>query len=85
MPKAVKSAPKKKQNGYKMPDPLPPGEILKDMIGKKWRLGSSIGKGGFGEIYAAQEYNEASTRSNNTFPYVIKIVSTQIYISKLNS
>ncbi|KAK9743746.1 Protein kinase domain [Popillia japonica] len=56
-----------------MPDPLPPGEILKDMIGKKWRLGSSIGKGGFGEIYAAQEYNEASTRSNNTFPYVIKI------------
>ncbi|KAI4471184.1 casein kinase-related [Holotrichia oblita] len=62
MPKAIKAAPKKKQNGYKMPDPLPPGEILKDMVGKKWKLGSSIGKGGFGEIYAAQEYSEGSTK-----------------------
>ncbi|GJQ76347.1 hypothetical protein Trydic_g2068 [Trypoxylus dichotomus] len=47
-------------------------EILTDMLGKKWKLGPSIGKGGFGEIYAAQEFNEASTKVN-AFPYVVKI------------
>ncbi|KRT86043.1 hypothetical protein AMK59_67, partial [Oryctes borbonicus] len=72
MPKVTKPAGKRRQNGYKMPDPLPQGEILKDMLGKRWKLGPTIGKGGFGEIYAAQEYNEVPARTN-TFPYVVKI------------
>lgn len=74
MAKAAKAGAKKKRNGYQMPDPLPEGEILKDVSNKKWKLGPSIGKGGFGEIYAAQEYNE-SMRKTSTFPYVVKIVS----------
>lgn len=52
-----------------MPDPLPAGEILVDNAKKKWKLGAPIGKGGFGEIYAA--FEEASKTSK----YVIKIVS----------
>ena len=36
---------------YKMPEPMPLGEILTDTMKKKWKLGRSIGKGGFGEIY----------------------------------
>lgn len=60
----------KKTNGYKLPDPLPPGLILEDIAKKKWKLGPSIGKGGFGEIYSAQEF---STTSKNKYPNVIKI------------
>lgn len=30
---------------------IPEGEILTDLKDKKWKLGSSIGIGGFGEIY----------------------------------
>ncbi|KAF5304893.1 hypothetical protein FQR65_LT00777 [Abscondita terminalis] len=60
---------KKKTNGYKLPDPLPLGVILEDIAKKKWKLGPSIGKGGFGEIYSAQEYPTTS----KTYPYVIKI------------
>lgn len=43
---------KAKANGYEFPDPLPLGEILKDVSKKEWLLGPSIGKGGFGEIYS---------------------------------
>ncbi len=30
---------------------IPQGEILTDLKDKKWKLGPSIGIGGFGEIY----------------------------------
>lgn len=30
---------------------IPEGEILTDLKDKKWKLGSAIGIGGFGEIY----------------------------------
>lgn len=52
-----------------MPDPLPSGAILVDNAKKRWKLGSPIGKGGFGEIYSASEEN------TKTDKYVIKIVS----------
>ncbi|XP_018562059.1 serine/threonine-protein kinase VRK1 isoform X2 [Anoplophora glabripennis] len=66
----AKAAPKRKAaNGYKLAERLPKGEILEDIGRKKWKLGSPIGQGGFGEIYAAQE--EGSTGSN--YPYVVKI------------
>lgn len=37
--------------GCKLPDQLPAGEILIDITQKKWRLGHTIGYGGFGDIY----------------------------------
>ena len=62
-PRAKKSGP------YKMPPPLPAGEVLTDITKHSWRLGESIGKGGFGEIYRA--VSVGSTQSAN---HVIKIV-----------
>ena len=51
-PKA--STKRKAANGYRLPDPIPDGEIFKD--GKKqWRIGKSIGVGGFGEIYLCSD------------------------------
>lgn len=38
-------------NGERLPDPIPEGELFKDMAQNVWRLGHSIGLGGFGEIY----------------------------------
>lgn len=59
----------KKKNGYKMPEPLPLGELLTDTLKNEWELGPSIGKGGFGEIYSARKHE-----SKDPFPFVIKIV-----------
>uniref|UniRef100_A0A0A9XX25 non-specific serine/threonine protein kinase n=1 Tax=Lygus hesperus TaxID=30085 RepID=A0A0A9XX25_LYGHE len=67
----AQSAPKprkRKANGYKFPDKLPKGEILRDTAKKDWILGDSIGQGGFGEIYSAAE-----ATSKNDLSYVIKI------------
>ncbi|XP_044272231.1 serine/threonine-protein kinase VRK1-like [Tribolium madens] len=69
MSKPVKKPRKKAITGYKMPDPLPAGEILTDVGKNQWKLGASIGKGGFGEIYEAQE---ASSKSSK-YPYVVKV------------
>ena len=51
-PKASK---RKAANGYKLPDPIPGGTIITGTTKKQWRLGKSIGLGGFGEIYLASE------------------------------
>ncbi|CAH0551162.1 unnamed protein product [Brassicogethes aeneus] len=61
--------PKKSSNGYKFCEPLPKGEILTDKSNKKWKLGISIGKGGFGEIYSAKPFETSSKEYQN----VIKI------------
>lgn len=37
--------------GCKLPIQLPAGEILMDITQNKWRLGNTIGYGGFGDIY----------------------------------
>lgn len=37
--------------GCKLPGQLPVGEILTDITQNKWKLGSTIGRGGFGDIY----------------------------------
>ncbi|XP_045537179.1 serine/threonine-protein kinase VRK1 [Papilio machaon] len=67
------SAPRKKANGYKMPAPIPLGEVIHDTIAKKkWRIGPSIGVGGFGEIYSACEH-EGSPKKGANYPYVVKI------------
>ena len=53
--------PRKAANGYRLPDPIPAGEVI--TAGKKsWRLGRSVGVGGFGEIYLCDEDREAVTK-----------------------
>jgi vaccinia related kinase len=45
--------PKKRvaSNGNRLPDPIREGEILVDITKNQWKLGKSVGVGGFGEIY----------------------------------
>lgn len=54
-PKAAAARPvqkKKPTQIHKLPDPIREGEVVKDIQKRQWRLGKSIGVGGFGEIYA---------------------------------
>ncbi|OAD59340.1 Nucleosomal histone kinase 1 [Eufriesea mexicana] len=69
--KVAKRAPRKKgANAYKLPDSISAGEILTDIARKQWILGTSIGVGGFGEIYSAAPYNGKIPKQ---YPNVIKI------------
>jgi vaccinia related kinase len=61
---------RKAANGYKLPDPIPTGEILRDVTKKEWQIGPSIGVEEFGEIYAASDivytaYSSESGSANN--------------------
>ena len=71
-----KNPPKKasKKNGYAMPKPLDQGDILTDNQKKQWKIGVSIGVGGFGEIYSACKV-ESSVKKLDDYPFVVKIVS----------
>ncbi|XP_034487114.1 nucleosomal histone kinase 1 [Drosophila innubila] len=51
-PKAA-AAKKGKSKLYAMPEKIKEGTILTDLAKGQWRIGPSIGIGGFGEIYAA--------------------------------
>lgn len=63
--KAGKKAPRKKAaNGYKLPDPIPAGEVLTDIAKKQWIIGPSIGVGGFGEIYSGMYIHYKITKIN---------------------
>ena len=44
---------KAKVKPYKMPPPIPNGQTFVALDKTKWKVGLPIGKGGFGEIYAA--------------------------------
>lgn len=70
----VKKAPPKKKaaKGYKLPDPIRNGEIVRDLLKKDWQIGPSIGVGGFGEIYSATDVLD-SPRKKASYPYVVKI------------
>lgn len=70
------SGPVKNSGAWKMPPPIPSGEILTDFSKRQWKICGSIGKGGFGEIYLA-------TGKDKSTDYVIKVVSRRegaIYI-----
>ena len=55
---------------WKMAPPLPDGTILSgEFTEDGWRLGKSIGKGCFGEIYEAY-----STAAKSSGSYAIKVV-----------
>lgn len=78
-----KKAPKKK-NGYQMPKPLKTGDILNDNQKGQWKIGVSIGIGGFGEIYSACKVG-SSIKKVEDYPFVVKIVSRRQNISPLIS
>ncbi|XP_076360569.1 serine/threonine-protein kinase VRK1-like isoform X1 [Tachypleus tridentatus] len=63
--------PRVASNGHRLPDPIPPGEVLTDVMKKQWKLGSSVGLGGFGEIYLASD-NITKTVGPEA-SYVIKV------------
>ncbi|XP_030369575.1 nucleosomal histone kinase 1 [Scaptodrosophila lebanonensis] len=54
----AKKAAGKKSKLYAMPEKLKEGTVLTDLIKGQWRIGASIGIGGFGEIYAACRVGE---------------------------
>ncbi|XP_050732936.1 serine/threonine-protein kinase VRK1-like isoform X2 [Eriocheir sinensis] len=70
---ASKGAPKKRvaANGFKLPDPIAPGLVVKDVAKQSWKIGKSIGVGGFGEIYLASNDTEGPVASGAD--YVIKV------------
>lgn len=73
MSKAVKAknaGAKKNAKLYNMPEKLLKGTILKDISKVEWCIGTSIGTGGFGEIYTACRLGE------NNYNYVVKCVSS---------
>ncbi|KAL0116529.1 hypothetical protein PUN28_009888 [Cardiocondyla obscurior] len=57
--------------GCKLPAQLPVGEILTDITQNKWRLGNTIGYGGFGDIYLAS--NDITSPVGQDAKYVVKI------------
>lgn len=57
--------------GCKLPNQLPVGEILTDITQNKWKLGPTIGYGGFGDIYLAS--NDLDSPVGENAKYVIKI------------
>lgn len=66
-------SPKKRiaANGFRLPDPIREGETFTDLEKKQWRLGRSIGVGGFGEIYLASD--DISKPVSTDARYVIKV------------
>lgn len=77
MPNIKKPAAKGKK-GFVMPEPIPLGEVLTDIHKRQWKVGPSIGKGGFGEIYTACEKD--SKVHVDKYPYVVKIVSFLLFM-----
>ena len=73
--------PRRSPNGYLLPDPIPVGIILTDLMRKRWKIGKSIGVGGFGEIYSAELLTDGwSNHGTKCEPnYVVKVVSLNAY------
>lgn len=71
LPKKAKiEEPRRSPNGYILPDPLPQGLVLTDLKKQRWKLGKSVGLGGFGEIYSAAFLNGNKSSKEE---YVIKV------------
>nr|XP_002131080.1 serine/threonine-protein kinase VRK1 [Ciona intestinalis] len=62
---------KGKPPAHKLCAPLDPGFILKDLKKKEWKIGKSIGSGGFGLIYLADDASKPSVKDDAK--YVIKV------------
>ncbi|XP_014467699.1 PREDICTED: serine/threonine-protein kinase VRK1-like [Dinoponera quadriceps] len=72
-PRRVEDVPVKRvaAAGCKLPAQLPAGEILIDITQNKWKLGNTIGYGGFGDIYLAS--NDITSPVGEDAKYVVKI------------
>ena len=57
MPAKSKGRAKTAKNHHKLCQPLPKGDVLKDLLGKSWKIGEPIGSGGFGLIYSGKLEN----------------------------
>uniref|UniRef100_A0A6P4ETU2 non-specific serine/threonine protein kinase n=1 Tax=Drosophila rhopaloa TaxID=1041015 RepID=A0A6P4ETU2_DRORH len=57
-PKKAVPGKKAKSKLYAMPEKVKEGTVLTDLAKGQWRIGPSIGVGGFGEIYAACKVGE---------------------------
>ncbi len=81
--------PRRSPNGYILPDPLPPGLVITDLRKNRWKIGKSIGLGGFGEIYSAallngkNSVNKASFRINLNLLFSGDKVGKEDYVIKV--
>lgn len=64
---------RKNANGYVKSEKVPLGTILTDTQRNTWKVGPSIGSGGFGDIYSACPGSSSS--KSDSYQYVVKIVS----------
>ncbi len=63
-----------KERKKPIPKPKPTNKIETGLvINQNWFLGTSIGKGGFGEIYSAAKFNEFGNYKDDDFNFAIKI------------
>jgi hypothetical protein len=69
---STKVLPRRSPNGYMLPEPVPVGIILTDLMKNRWKVGKSIGIGGFGEIYSAEKLMEDTSPKWAT-NYVVKV------------
>jgi hypothetical protein len=81
------SEPRRSPNGYILPDPLPAGLILTDLKKGRWRIGQSVGLGGFGEIYSVTSLNEDHADNSSSAAleenFVVKVVSQDLFCKKI--
>ena len=68
--------PKRANNLYTRPEKIPLGTVLTDALNVPWKVGPSIGAGGFGEIYCAYCFTHAAPKTVADYPNVVKIVSS---------
>ncbi|XP_052860833.1 nucleosomal histone kinase 1 [Anopheles cruzii] len=52
---------------------IPAGTLLTTTQKKQWKVGPSIGSGGFGDIYCAHDTSASTPRSFDHYPLVVKI------------
>ena len=73
--------PRRSPNGYLLPDPLPVGHVLKDLVGGQWEVGKAIGIGGFGEIYEAKKFLGLGLQNaEEEMNFVVKVVSVEVFL-----
>ncbi|XP_053659082.1 serine/threonine-protein kinase VRK1 [Anopheles marshallii] len=65
--------PKRANNLYTRPEKIPLGTILTDAFNVPWKIGPSIGTGGFGEIYCAFCFTHSAPKTVAEYPNVVKI------------